>query len=117
MFIRLISAVLRHRLGQFQQCRGVLMLGSEIDLLMYTIFDVQSDESARQQRLTLVLPCVLLWSNRRADYLSKNDSRDDPPMFSCVGRDPRKVLNGTAVTREPGGTRVSLIFIMTEQKP
>src|SRR5215510_11552498 len=25
--------------------------------------------------------------------------------FSCVGRDPRKVLNGTAVTREPAGTR------------
>ena len=47
----------------------------------------------------------MLWSNRRADYLSKNDSRDDPPMFSCVGRDPRKVLNGTAVTREPAGTR------------
>jgi hypothetical protein len=55
------------------------MLSSEIDLLMYSTFTVQSGESARQQRLALALPCVLLWSIRAVDQLSKNDSRDDPP--------------------------------------
>ena len=38
------------------------MLSSEIDLLMYSTVAVQSDESARQQRFTVVGPCVLLSS-------------------------------------------------------
>lgn len=56
------------------------MLSSKIELLMHRTFAFKSDESARQQRLTVVLPCIMLWSNRRTDHLSKNDSRDDPPF-------------------------------------
>ena len=52
------------------------MLSSEIDLLMYSTFAVQSGESARQQRLALVLPYVLLWSNRAVIHLDRDDSRD-----------------------------------------
>jgi hypothetical protein len=51
------------------------MLSSEIDLLMYSTFAVQSDESARQQRLALVLPYVVLWSNRAVIHLENDDSR------------------------------------------
>src|SRR4051794_3775612 len=59
LFTRFISAVLRDRLGNFQQCCGVLMLSSEIDFLMYSTFAVQSGESARKQRLAPVFPYVL----------------------------------------------------------
>jgi len=62
------------------------MLSSKIELLMYRTFPFQSGEGARQQRLTIVFSCVLLWSNRRADHLSKNDSRDDPPSARADGR-------------------------------
>jgi hypothetical protein len=54
------------------------MLSSEIDLLMYSTFAVQSDENARQQCLTFVLPYVLLWSNRAVIHLANDDSRNDP---------------------------------------
>ena len=50
------------------------MLSSEIELLMYSTFAVQSGESARQQRLALVLPYVLWWSNRAVIHLEDNDS-------------------------------------------
>jgi hypothetical protein len=56
------------------------MLSSKIELLMYRTFAFQSGESARQQRLTPVLPCVLLWSIRAVDHLSKSDSRNDPTI-------------------------------------
>ncbi len=55
------------------------MLSSKIELLMYRTFAFQSGESARQQRLGLVLPYVLLWSNRAVIHLENDDSRDDPP--------------------------------------
>jgi hypothetical protein len=89
MLTGFVSAVLRDGLGNFQQYCGVLMLSSKIGLLMYRTFAFQSGESARQQRLTPVLPSVLLWSNRRADHLSKNDSRDDPPARWGLWKDPR----------------------------
>src|SRR5215475_8961332 len=69
------------------------MFRSEIDLLMYSTFAVRSGESARLQRLTLVFPYVLLWSNRRADHLSKNDSRDDRPPIQTPWKDPRAAAN------------------------
>jgi len=74
----LYFAVLRHRLGNFQQCCQALMLSSEIDLLMYSTFAVQSGESARQQRLALVLPYVVLWSIEGEIHLEKCNSRTDP---------------------------------------
>jgi hypothetical protein len=46
----------------------------ENDLLMYSTFAVQSGESARQERLALVLPYVLLWSNRAVIHLENDDS-------------------------------------------
>ena len=64
------------------------MLSSEIDLLMYSTFAVQSDESARQQCLTFVLPYVLLWSNRAVIHLANDDSRDDPAAISTHRKDP-----------------------------
>jgi hypothetical protein len=51
-----------------------IAFSSEIDLLMYSTFAVQSGESARQQRLALVLPYVLLWSNRAVIHLDRDDS-------------------------------------------
>ena len=54
------------------------MPSSEIDLLMYSTFAVQSGESARQQRLALVLPYVLLWSNRAVIHLENDDSWTNP---------------------------------------
>jgi hypothetical protein len=51
---------------------------SEIDLLMYSTFAVQSGESARQQRLALVLSYVLLWSNRAVIHLDRDDSWINP---------------------------------------
>jgi hypothetical protein len=62
------------------------MLSSEIDLLMYSTFAVQSGESARKQRLAPVFPYVLLWSNRALDQLSKSDSRNDPHPRGRFGR-------------------------------
>jgi len=65
------------------------MLSSEIDLLMYSTFAVQSDESARQQCLTFVLPYVLLWSNRAVIHLANDDSLTDPPQVLGCSEDPR----------------------------
>jgi hypothetical protein len=62
----------------FNNATGALMLSSEIDLLMYSTFAVQSGESARQQRLALVLPYVLLWSNRAVIHLENDDSWTNP---------------------------------------
>ena len=62
------------------------MLSSEIDLLMYSTFAVQSGESARQQRLALVLPYVLLWSNRAVIHLDRDDSWINPPPSERLGR-------------------------------
>ena len=62
------------------------MLSSEIDLLMYSTFAVQSGESARKQRLALVFPYVLLWSNRAVIHLDFDDSRDDRPWVGVMGR-------------------------------
>jgi hypothetical protein len=64
------------------------MLSSEIALLMYSTSAVQSDESARKQRLALVLPYVLLWSNRAVIHLENDDSRNDPPPRGRLGRTP-----------------------------
>jgi hypothetical protein len=82
----LYFAVLRHRLGNFQQCCRALMLSSEIDLLMYSTFAVQSGESARQQRLALALPYVLLWSNRAVIHLENDDSWTNPAVRQGLGR-------------------------------
>ena len=68
------------------------MLSSEIDLLMYSTFAVQSGESARQQRLALVLPYVLLWSNRAVIHLDRDDSRDNPRWRAGFGRTPRNFI-------------------------
>ena len=65
------------------------MLSSEIDRLMYSTFAVQSGKGARQQRLALAFPYVLLWSIEGAIHLEKCKGRDDPPMFSC-GKGPAK---------------------------
>jgi hypothetical protein len=76
------------------------MLSSEIDLLMCSTFAVQSDESARQECLTFVLPYVLLWSNRAVVHLANDDSRNDPPWRARYGRTPELrsglVYKGTA---------------------
>ena len=92
----LYFAVLRHRLGNFQQCCRALMLSSEIELLMYSTFAVQSGESARQQRLALVLPYVLLWSNRAVIHLANDDSRNDPRPKMLAGRTRAKTVFGRA---------------------
>ena len=55
------------------------MLSSKIELLMYRTFPFRSHENSRQHSITILFPCLLLWSNREADHLSKNDSRNDPP--------------------------------------
>ena len=65
------------------------MLSSEIDLLMYSTFAVQSGESARQQRLALVLPYVLLWSNRAVIHLENDDSWINPPAARKRRKDPK----------------------------
>src|SRR5262245_8426452 len=72
----------------FRQCCGVLMLSSEIDLLMYSTFAVQSGKGARQQRLALALPYVLLWSIEGAIHLENCSSRNDPAAISRPGKDP-----------------------------
>ena len=72
------------------------MLSSEIDLLMYSTFAVQSGESARQQRLALVLPYVLLWSNRAVIPSSKRRQLDQPATIPTSGKDPRKILGTRA---------------------
>jgi hypothetical protein len=54
------------------------MLSSEIDLLMYSTFAVQSNKDAWQQCFAFVLPYVLLWSNRVVIHLANDDSRTDP---------------------------------------
>src|SRR5689334_22305890 len=64
------------------------MLSSKIELLMHRTFAFQLGESSRQQRLISVLPYVMLWSNRRANHLSKNDGRSDPPPRGTPGKDP-----------------------------
>ena len=79
-------AVLGDRLGNFNNTAEYSRFSSKIERLMYRTFAFQSGESARQQRLTSVLLYVLLWSNRRADHLSKNDSRNDPPQVWVVAR-------------------------------
>ena len=68
------------------------MLSSEIDLLMYSTFAVQSGEGARQQRLALALPYVLLWSIEGAIHLEKCSSRSDPPPRRHFGRTREKPL-------------------------
>jgi hypothetical protein len=78
-------AVLRHRLG-FEQCCRALMLSSEIGLLMYSTFAVQSGEGARQQRLALALPYVLLWSIEGAIHLEKCNSWINPPPSEWLER-------------------------------
>jgi hypothetical protein len=54
---------------------------------MYSTFAVQSGESARQQRVALVLPYVLLWSIRAVD---------DPRPSQNSRKDPRIILIGNA---------------------
>ena len=56
---------------------------------MYSTFAVQSGESARQQRLALVFPHVLLWSNRAVIHLENEDSRNDPTSRGRFGRTRR----------------------------
>ena len=68
------------------------MLSSGIDLLMYSTFAVQSGESARQQRLALVLPYVLLWSNRAVIHLENDNSWTNPPSSEWLGKDAPKRL-------------------------
>src|SRR5262245_44910786 len=82
----------------FQQCCGVLMLSSEIDLLMYSTFAVQSGEGARQQRLALALPYVLLWSIEGAIHLEKCSSRSDPPPRRHCRRTREKAFSRTCGT-------------------
>jgi hypothetical protein len=62
-----------------------IAFSSEIDLLMYSTFAVQSGEGARQQRLALVLPYVLLWSNRAVIHLDRDDSWTNPPPSGWKG--------------------------------
>ena len=69
------------------------MLSSEIDLLMYSTSAVQSGESARQQRLALVLPYVLLWSNRAVIHLENDDSWINPRPSQPIGRTRRYLLS------------------------
>jgi hypothetical protein len=69
------------------------MLSSEIDLLMYSTFAVQSGESARQQRLALVLPYVLLWSNRAVIHLDRDDSWTNRPQAQPRGRTRHLLLS------------------------
>jgi alpha-ketoglutarate-dependent taurine dioxygenase len=45
---------------------------------MYNTFAVQSGESARQQRLAIVLSSFLLWSNRAVIHLENDDSSTNP---------------------------------------
>ena len=68
------------------------MLSSEIDLLMYSTFAVQSGEGARQQSLALVLPYILWWSNRAVFHLEDDDSRTDPRWPQPYGRTPRIIF-------------------------
>ena len=70
------------------------MLSSEIDLLMYSTFAVQSGESARQQRLALVLPYVLLWSNRAVIHLDRDDSWTNPLWRAGYGRTRETLFGG-----------------------
>jgi hypothetical protein len=56
---------------------------------MSSTFAVQSGESARQQRLALLLPYVLLWSNRAVIHLENNDSWTNPPQAQPRGRTRR----------------------------
>jgi hypothetical protein len=65
------------------------MLSSEIDLLMYSTFAVQSNENAWQQCFAFVLPYVLLWSNRVVIHLANDDSLSDPPPCQTPRKDPR----------------------------
>jgi hypothetical protein len=62
------------------------MLSSEIDLLMYSTFAVQSNENAWQQYFAFVLPYVLLWSNRVVIHLANDDSPKDPRPRGVAGR-------------------------------
>jgi len=85
-FIRFISPYCVTDWAVFNNAADYSCSAPKIDLLMYSTFAVQSGESARQQRVALVLPYVLLWSIRAVDHLSKNDSRDDPPARRRPGR-------------------------------
>jgi hypothetical protein len=65
---------------------------------MYSTFAVQSGESARQQRLALVLPYVLLWSNRAVIHLDRDDSWINPPGAMPLRRTREMVLpDGSSV--------------------
>jgi hypothetical protein len=66
---------------------------------MYSTFAVQSGESARQQRLVLVLPYVLLWSNRAVVSLENDDSWTNPQPIRLLRRTRRKVEAPRLFTR------------------
>jgi hypothetical protein len=95
-FTRFISPYCVTDWAVFNNAADYSCSAPKIDLLMYSTFAVQSGESARQQRLALVLPYVLLWSIRAVDHLSKNDSRDDPRPSQTSRKDPRIILIGNA---------------------
>jgi hypothetical protein len=69
-----------------------IAFSSEIDLLMYSTFAVQSGESARQQRLAIALQYVLLWSDRAVIHLANDDSWHNPPPLRVARKDPQKAV-------------------------
>ena len=88
-FTRFISPYCVTDLAIFKNAAEHSCLAPKFDLLMYRTFAVQSGESARQQRLALALPYVLLWSNRAVIHLENEDSRNDPRPLWVVGRTRR----------------------------
>jgi hypothetical protein len=86
------------------------MLSSEIGLLMYSTFAVQSGESARQERLALVLSYVLLWSNRAVIHLENDDSWNNPPSARADGSNATEAVAAKRVlflrSFVQGGSRV-----------
>src|SRR5262249_20739314 len=79
----LFSLTTRREFGDPQL---VLPFSSEIDLLMYSTFAVQSGESARQQRLALVLSYVLWWSIGKRSHLENAKGWTTPASCRVVGR-------------------------------
>ena len=71
---------------EFGDPQLVLPFSSEIDLLMYSTFAVQSGESARQQRLALVLSYVLWWSIGERSHLENAKGWTNPASCRVVGR-------------------------------
>jgi hypothetical protein len=89
------------------------MLSSEIDLLMYSTFAVQSGESARQQRLAIVLPYVLLWSNRAVIHLDRDDSWTNPRPSQRIGRTRRYCSAARTLCYRPRATEATVKVIYT----